>query len=530
MAKKSAAEEQQEKLINLQAQQLAAQVANWAAQLEFQKERLRLLELPEMQGKMQVDIDRLAWEKTQGTWEKAFKEATLSGTYNGVPTIEWLTQQAQLTGVLNGEQTLQGKLSDAQIRQMNESMRLANEEFLANTTGYLNGRPTFDREKFQAGQAQDAWKFLATLTGPANAFKQARAIASMPGGMADLMGAWAGQYAMPGSSPVGSGGRAGFEGLMMGYGGNYGYQPPAAAPITGPQGYTGTGMYQPVQGTPLPAPPYPTYVPPAAPGYGDISPGGPGAVPPPAPVVPGPSDTVDTGPTGPIGGPVFTDPGGGGSPAPAVKPAPAPWQPPGPGEIGIPRPPDTVGKPPPQIVPPGPGEVGISGGIPFMGETPAPFLTNSMFNASPTFAPTSYSFQPSGVQAPIEHWNYSPTTSGSMQVYPPGVQSPHHTPDISAQNAMAPTEAYNLYQYGGPQQAQPVAQPTNAPGEIGQGYSGPLLPNQINARNYGNTYQYAKDLGWAGYEDAGWDKNLAMESFERSLPRTGGPKVGSFAF
>ena len=60
--------DQADKLINLQAQQLAAQVANWASQLEFQKERLRLLELPEMQGKLQVDVDRLAFDKAQAAW------------------------------------------------------------------------------------------------------------------------------------------------------------------------------------------------------------------------------------------------------------------------------------------------------------------------------------------------------------------------------------------------------------------------------------------------------------------------------
>jgi hypothetical protein len=663
VAKKSAAEEQQDKLINIQAQQLAAQVANWAAQLEFQKERLRLLELPEMQGKLQVDIDRLAWEKTQGTWERAFKEAALTGTYNGQPTLEWLTQQAQLTGVLNGSQTLQGKLTDAQIRQMNESMRLANDEFIANTTGYIGGRKTFDREKFEAGQAQDAWKFLATLTGPANAFKQARAISSMPGGMSDLMSAWAGQYSMPGAAPVGSGGRAGFEGLMMGFGGNYDYRP--AAPVTGPTGYTGDGMYQPVQGTPLPAPPYPTYTPPPAPGHGDISggagggapaPGGPAA--PGAPAAPTPTQAVSLsdpgfmawlykGGTGFVPGdptlagrvdefrslyqsfgaegqaiwnaeaqkpgnlPDFVDltawggpsqpplpqgdiPGRGFPPAnwnAATRAAVAAWEAANPGykANGSPKGyywtgwsptpsqpiygtpggggggqfPTQTGLPPELPYPPysdaPPGE-GTIGGIPDMPVSYDPgnyFVTNSYaqkpvipqasygsmgpdtlyaMSGGPQFAPTSYSFQPSGVQAPIEQWNYAPTLSGSMQVYPPGVQSPYDTPDISARNAMPPSSAYNLYQYGGGggmQSGTPAAaaaQPANAPGEIGQGYSGPLLPNQINAKNYANTYQYAKDLGWAAYEDAGWDKALAQETFERSLPKTGGPKFGSFAF
>src|SRR6266498_2167022 len=91
---------QQDKLINLSAQQLAAQVANWAAQLDFQKERFRLLEMPEMQGRSTLDVDKFAWEKAQTTWENAFKESTITGMYQGQPTIDWLTRQAQLTGVL----------------------------------------------------------------------------------------------------------------------------------------------------------------------------------------------------------------------------------------------------------------------------------------------------------------------------------------------------------------------------------------------------------------------------------------------
>jgi hypothetical protein len=53
-----------------------------------------------------------------------------------------------------------------------------------------------------------------------------------------------------------------------------------------------------------------------------------------------------------------------------------------------------------------------------------------------------------------------------------------------------------------------------------------LLPNQINAKNYKNSFQYQKDLGWAAYEDAGTDKGLAMEAFQRSLPKYGGPARG----
>jgi hypothetical protein len=59
---------------------------------------------------------------------------------------------------------------------------------------------------------------------------------------------------------------------------------------------------------------------------------------------------------------------------------------------------------------------------------------------------------------------------------------------------------------------------------------GLVNPNQINARNYDNSYQYQKDLLWANYEDQGWDKNLAQESYLKSLPKFGGVSKGSVAF
>lgn len=596
MAKQSSAQQQandqSNKLINLQAQQLAAQVANWAAQLDFQKERLRLLELPEMQGKLQVDIDRLAFDKAQATWENAFKEASITGTYQGQPTTEWLTQQAQLTGVLDGKQTLQGKLTDAQIGQMNEQMRLANQEFLANTTGYINGQPTFDREKFQAGQATDAWKFLATLTGPSNAFKQARAIASMPGGMSDLMDQWAGKYATPGFTSVGSGGRADLGGLvgMPGYnfGGSVGppvYSPPPAggwgspaAPIYGPAPTSAyTGGDQPAQGTipqpgggaaaptaPVTAPATPTpgttqprRLDENSPEYADIQARlNAGQITrtraaqewdallrtnnQPTPGIPdygeGANDPLPIPFTLTVGAkPPATAPG---QPVDVVNPTPGdPNQPPihepgfGGGGTGMVPPGwDNPANPTPVTVEGWPADSSAGS---FKSSQPGYWTMGAngqwTFNAPPSgsstdsasgFQAQSYSYQPAGVQAPVHQWNYSPTLTGSMQVYPPGVASPHETPDISTPHAVSPSTASNYYQYGG------VATQTPDPGT----YSGPLLPNQINAKNYAKSYQYQKDLGWAQYEDQGWDKGLAQEAFEKSLPSFSGPKVGSFAF
>lgn len=564
---KNKGEDQQDKLINLQAQQLAAQVANWAAQLEFQKERLRLLELPEMQNKNQIDIDRLAFDKGQAAWENAFKEANLTGTYNGQPTLEWLTQQAQLTGVLNGTQTLQGKLTDAQIKQMNHSMELANAEFMASTTGYINGRPTFDREKFMAGQAQDAWKFLSTLTGPSNAFKQARAISTMPNGMADLMKQWAGQYTTPGSTAVGSGGPASLGGLMLGAAGDYQYQPGVPQVSPGPNYMQGPpGQPDPQGGgSPMAAPVYP------------IGPTTPGYTPPTPYVLPTP---VSGGAGGTSGGPPVPTgviPNRGfprESWTPTMVAAAQAWEASHPGwvlngsQLGY-----TQAGPPPsyatptETVPgqpasanesggeaiqpqPAPAEGVGSGWAPsegYMGD-PVPqtgyadtavYPTGQGYGNQQTYSAWSapaYDYAPAGVQAPVHQWNYAQTDAGTTQVYPPGVVSPYSTPDISTPHATSPAVITSLYRYGGYDGGlagagpQPQTQAANAPGEIGSGYSGMLLPSQINAKNYANSYQYQKDLGWAAYEDAGWDKSLAQEAFERSLPKTGGPKVGSFAY
>jgi hypothetical protein len=312
MAKK---DNSQDKLINLQAQQLAAQVANWASQLDFAKERFRLLEMPQYQSSSQLEIDKLAFEKASETWKEAFQEASVTGTYQGQPTTEWLTQQAQLTGVLNGQQTLQGKLTDAQVTQMNEQMRLANQQFLAQNTGYLDGRPTFEREQWQTGQSgymdngqstmarqqmeanltgmyggqstmarqqmeagltgyyggqstlerekfgaeqtQNYLNLLASLQGPGNAFKQLRVLNATPGGLQGMVNSWAGTYGQAGFGSSGAPGQAQISDLYSGYTGAPG-QSPTAAPLAAPPP---PPAYSPGQGLP----PAPTY---AGPVYG----------------------------------------------------------------------------------------------------------------------------------------------------------------------------------------------------------------------------------------------------------------------
>ena len=418
----------EDKLYNLQAQQLAAQVANWAAQLEFQKERFRLLEMPQFQQGLQLEVDKFAWQKAEDTWKKAYQESVLTGMYNGQPTTQWLMDQARLTGTFNGERTLEGRLTDAQIKDMNDKMKLANDQFLAATTGYFNGQKTFDRQKFEAAQALEGWKFISTLSGPQNAFKQARAIGSMPGGMNQMMQAFAGQYMLPGSTSVGTGGAGGenpagqLDDMLLGGGGN--------APAPG----------QPVQAQPVP-------------------------------------------PTGTIPGRGFNQQTQWND---ATRGAAAAWE-----------------QANPQYVLDG-SQVGYH------------LRTAS---DTPNMIRGGYSYQPEGVQAPTDAWNYSANRDGSVATYPPGVASPAATADVSSQTPMVPQQAATIlnsgYQYGAsvPNYAQQTP-----------------LPNQINAENYENAYQYQKELLWANYEDQGWDKGLAQEAYLKSLPKYGGPDRGAIAF
>ena len=411
MGKKKKKESAEDKLYNLQAQQLAAQVANWAAQLDFQKERFRLLEMPQFQQGLQLEVDKFAWEKGQQTWERAYQEALLTGMYQGQPTTQWLMDQARLTGSYNGERTLEGRLTDAQIQDMQDKMKLANDQFVSATTGYYNGQKTFDREKFEAAQALEGWKFIATLSGPQNAFKQARAIASIPGGVSGFMQAFAGQYMMPSGGAVGSGGQASLNDLTLGFGGMY-------SPQQAQQAY----LYETSQHWPGPGP--------------------------------------STAPTA--------------MPGPQAQAAPQPQPQPQPQAAG-------------------------------------------------------YEYSPPGVQAPANAWNYSATPNGSVAAYPPGVVSPPQTADVSSNAPINPaTVAPTLnqpqaYQYGGATAAAPVTAPQTSGNAM-------LLPNQINAENYGNAYQYQQELLWAQYEDQGWDKGLAQEAFLKSLPKYGGPTKGTISF
>lgn len=357
-------------LANVNAAQLAAQVANWAAQLDFQKERLRLLELPQYQQASQMEIDKLAFAKAESTWKQAIEEASVTGSYQGQPTMAWLEQQAKMTGVINGQQTLEGKLTDAQIAQMNHAMQMQTEQMLldrekfgfdkskwdaefgyqqqkdakdyelakSGLSGYMgDGTSTLAREQMQGQQAQAYLGLLSSVQ--ANPFKVQRILGQAGSGLNGLAAAWTGKY-----------------------------QPAGFAGGEAPQQAQVADLYQqydPNTGLPIATPQQPV-----AASVGQIQQpaiGVPGGAVVPQPVSTMPVGTQPVDPTQRTGG-VAIDP---------------------------------------QV---------YAGGT-YKYQEPGT-------QASAAVTDTGYTYSPPGTQAPVDAYNYQGTTSGQTQVYPPGVQAP----------------------------------------------------------------------------------------------------------
>lgn len=461
------ASKESKKLANAQASALAAQVANMAAQLEFQKERMRLLELPQFQHLKQQDIDRLAFDKSQAEWENAFQEASVTGMYRGQPTLQYLQQQAQLFGVIDGQQTLEGKLTDAQVAQINHAMQIQSHAQLledqkfgfererwgaefdyqmqkdlrdfglseAQITGMYNGQQTLSSRQFDIQQAAQAKQFeeemafqreqlgsqnsqaylqlLSSLQGPGNAFKQMRVLGSTPENLKQMVGQWTGQYqpnGMTGQAP----GRAQVSDLFN-YGGPTPVQPGVAQP----------GVAQPVGAVEQAG--------------AFVKTGVAGA--------PAGANMVQDGAGGIMyagGTPGWADPNAAAKKAATAMAAPTP---------------DAAG-----------GATGNNAPVP-AGEA-------------------GYTVSPPGTQAPVDAYNYSQTPGGQTQVYPPGVAAP-------ADQAQTSTTT--------PQT---------------------MLPNQINAEGYENMNKYEQEFMWGYLEDQGWDKVAAQDAYAKSLPKYGGPQQG----
>jgi hypothetical protein len=116
-----------------------------------------------------------------------------------------------------------------------------------------------------------------------------------------------------------------------------------------------------------------------------------------------------------------------------------------------------------------------------------------------------YTYSPQGVQAPVGAYNYSASTQGNTQTYPPGVAAPADQDQVSTQTPVTNSTANALL-------ANPMP-----------GAGGSLSPSQINAANYNKTNPYAQEMMWAWFENRGWDKNAAKAEFMASLPKYAGP-------
>lgn len=515
MAKKK--ESAQDKLVNIQAASLAAQVANWAAQLEFQKERMRLLELPQFQFMSQLEIDRLAFQKAEAEHKRALEEASLTGTYKGQPTMQYLEQQARLFGVIDGQQTLEGKLTEAQIAQMNHAMEIQTKQLLledekfgfererwgaefsyqmqkdirdyeltkAGVTGYYGGQRTLEREQMEGQQANQYLSLMASLQ--TNPFKAARVLANTPQGLQSVTDAWLGKFDIAGQSAAGAGpGAPQMRDLITQFDPNTGLpiQQPGIyfqQPQTTPQGFN-----DPYAQVPTPHPysqmqpvgevsgPYGSF------GYNDersyyeatrLASGL-------APMLPGYYQQQATGQT------------------PAQIQSPAQPMP-----VGT----MPVGAPGTGTVPRTYGDAEVAGGfnryqLPAgTGQTPAPAMQpdNAQVPGYSLDAQQGYTVSPPGTGAPTYAYNYMATPSGQTQVYPPGIQAPAAGVQVSTTTPLTASQQSSIN------------------------------PGKINARNYANTNQFMKDLKWMQIEEEqGIPRAMAEDIFRRSLPKYGGPKTG----
>lgn len=392
MAKKDKTED---KLVNLQAAQLAAQIAQFAAQLEFQKERLRLVELPQLALASQAQIDELAFKKAESAWSHAFQEASITGTYQGQPTLAWLEQQARMTGVIDGQQTLEGKLTDAQIAQMNHTMMIQSQQQLlerdkfafqreqwdfdsklrleaqqAELTGFLQtGQKTFSREKWEQEMGLQVLDRVANLRGPSNAFAQLDVLNAAQGtGLAGYADQLIGKTQVAGAGTIqGSPERATLQNIMIPY-------QPGGVPIQTSANLDPTQTPYTVQKNPD--------------GSVTLSNGQ---------IISSPQ----TVPTGPV-------------------------------NYGPTAPQDTV----------------YTGGSPAFNEQTGQYESTPNGAAAAVTAIgaqlPAYTYSPPGVTAPTNAYNYEQGTGGQTNVYPPGVTAPVYRPQYSTTTPQTPATSAQM--------------------------------------------------------------------------------------
>lgn len=476
---------------NAQAASLAAQVANQAAQLAFQRERFERLELPQFQEMTALEKEKLAFAKATEVWNEAFKEASLTGTYQGKPTAEWLLSSAQLTGQLQGSQTLA-----AQQQSFQQQLGLAG------LLGNYQGLPTLEQQQWQAG----ATGYVSTpsvLSADEMAEMQrlseavsGRLVNGTPQNPGDTERLAALRSRMAGTSGAIQTPTLAREQAIAGLTGMYGGAPTEAASefsrqlalerakldqaqaqfeqtfglsegeLTGRyngQNTLGRDTMENQQANQLLGLAASLRGPRNAFQFAKVLGGTPGGL----------QDVL-----GSMAGRYNLPAYQGGTAAPEA--------------VNLQN-----------FV----GDVGAAAAGQPGGYNPTPGGTW----AQP--AP-SYSVNPPGAQAPSNSWNYQPTGDGSQQIYPPGIAAPVQAAQVSSPT---PLSAGQLSQLGAQAMAaQPYALPTSLP-----------APSTWNADSFNNLGGYRQDLMLGAYEAKGWDPDAALAQFKAALPDSGGPTSGA---
>lgn len=185
----------------------AADLAQRIAYQAYLDERLRTLELPQFQSTSQQQKDELAFKMAQQKFEEVFREASVTGSYKGQPTTQWLAEMANFTGEFGGQKTLdyltrmgaltgtiEGKATlakqaldlDAEVRRRQTDIQQGA------LTGEFGGYPTLDAEirrgqlGIEGGALSGEWNGRPTLDAEIRR-RQAAAIE------AQLSGEWGGR-------------------------------------------------------------------------------------------------------------------------------------------------------------------------------------------------------------------------------------------------------------------------------------------------------------------------------------------------
>lgn len=520
----------QKDLVNLQAQQLALQAAQAAAQQEFLRMRFQQLELPQFQHMSDMDKERLAFDKSTETFNETMKMIQLTGKLpNGQLTQEAALQRAQVTGLLDGEETLAAKTLRAQMsgfyegemttteqqrlfgnqvtqagltgqfngqettaeqqRQFQNLISEAQQTGMykgqetidwaakqAGITGYFNGAPTLARQGQEEQTALGLANIGKDLSGPADIFKFLRTFAGTPNGMMDLLNATAGRYQLPG-----------FTGGSMQ--GNPNYAPSTVSSLISQM--VGAGNGGGVQGNPQGNPNlWDVASTPYAPPYGSIA-----------------------LPANNPGGPPFT---------PATQPIAQPVVQP------VIHPAQIAAATTDPLTSTSQNVANIVNGVSAL---------NDSRQTKPPITP-----HPPGTPAPTNQYNYQDMGDGRYYTYPPGLDAPVDAHQYSSSTPLSYSDLNNFAKMGTNEggidpNIQHVGNPDvwggqtaipKQPSDYDTYLSNLVAPSKINAENWGNLSTFQKQATESAYGEKGYTPQNFEEMFKKSLPRYAGPAVGSF--